>query len=79
MRKVGVNWKEVWVGGRTLCEWSGNVRGKLALVRMDNSTAAAYTNHGAARSSELTVIARGIKEPETANPCTLVELRAAGV
>ena len=52
--------------------------GKLVLARMDNSAAAAYANYGAGRVSQLTVLARKIKEREVAMGCTLAALLIAG-
>ena len=52
--------------------------GKLVLARIDNSAAAAYANYGASRVSQLTVLAKKIKEREVAWGCAAAALHIAG-
>ena len=77
-RREGINWKELRVLNRALETWRPLLAGKLALARMDNGAAASYANYGAGRVSQLTVLAREIKEREVARGRTLVALRIAG-
>ena len=77
-RREGVNWKELWVLNKALGPWGQRVRGKLVLVRMDNTAAASYANYGAGRAPTLTSLARKIKGREVALGCTVVALHIAG-
>ena len=49
------------------------------LVRMDDAAAVAYADHGAGRPSQLTMLAREIKEREVVAERTVVALYIAGV
>ena len=60
--------------GEGLRVWGDLIRGKLALVRMDNG-AAAHANYGAGRLSALNRVARCIKERGITLCCTAVDLR----
>ena len=57
----GVNWQELWAVERALNTSCDLVRDKLVLVRMVDSTAAAYADYGPVCPPALTAVARGIK------------------
>ena len=77
-RREGFNWKELRAPNRVLDTWCAMLAGKLVLARMDNSTAVAYANPGAGCASQLTVVARKIKEREVAMGCSVAALHIAG-
>ena len=77
-RREGINWKELWALRRVLETRCTLPAGKLVLVRMDNCLAAAYTNYGAGRVSQLTAFARKTKGREVAAVCAAAALRIAG-
>ena len=54
------------------------IRGLLGLVRMDNAAAVAYTNRGAGRPPDLTLLARAVTEREIRLICTAAALRTVG-
>ena len=60
--REGVNWQELRVLTEAPSQWRIHVRRKLVLVRLDDAAAVAYGNHGAGRSSQLTRLAREMKE-----------------
>ena len=74
----GINWKELWVLNKVLEAWGGHLAQKLVLVRMDNTTAVSYANYGAGRVSNLTLLARKIKEREVSLGRTIAALHIAG-
>ena len=76
--REGVNWKGMWAAERAPNEWIDIVRDKSALVRVANSTRAAYERFGVGRSSEVTAAARGTREAEATTPHTLLALHIAG-
>ena len=76
--REGINWKDLWALKEALSKWRTQVRRKLVLARMGNAAAVAYANHGAGRSSQLTRLAREIKEQEIVAECTAAAPHIAG-
>ena len=75
--RKGVNWKEFQAIERALNSLWALILDKPVLVRVGN-TAASYAKYAAGRSSELTVVARSIKEREIAIPCALMASQRVG-
>ena len=59
--REGVNWEELWVLEKCFRVRSDLVRGKLALARIDNATAAAYADYDADRFADLSFMAVALK------------------
>ena len=73
-----INWKELAAYAKALEAFANQLRGKLVLLKCDNTSTVHYVNHGTGRIAVLANLARAIRLQEIALSCESVAIHLPG-